>query len=62
VIRVQLMGPVAEVGRLVDKLDGLVRVHERRTPYVSRGASESVRLDLEVTLERPWSVRRGVSR
>jgi hypothetical protein len=62
VIRVQLMGPVAEVGRLVDKLDGLVRVHERRAPCWTRGASEDVRLDLEATLERPWSVRRGVSR
>ena len=61
-IRVQLMGPVAEVGWLADKLDGLVRVHERRAPYWSRGASEDVRLDLEVSLERPWSVRRGVSR
>lgn len=41
------MGAVAEVARLVDKVDGLVRVHERSAPYLNRGASENIRPDLE---------------
>jgi hypothetical protein len=58
-VKVRLMGLHDEVEMLTEQLGDVARVVERSEPYKNRGASELVRVYVEIELLRPATARQG---